>query len=220
MELFTTIRPSYGYICVGTDSSDQRHSQNIRRRKSRKRGKRGGVRERSRRQALNRIPLPSMMLMNAQSLRNKVDELQAHVRFQHEFRDACLLAITESWLTNCDLDADLALDGFGEPFRLDRDAGVTGKSQGGGVCLFVNERWCKNVLVRECVCTKDAELLSVSLRPPYLPREFPQIFVNVVYVHPKANVDKASETIHHATLKLQSVQMHPFLYLVTLTSVL
>lgn len=145
-----------------------------------------------------------MMLINAQSLRNKVDELQAHVRFQHEFRDACLLAITESWLTNCDSDADLALDGFGEPFRLDRDAGVTGKSQGGGVCLFVNERWCKNVLVRECVCTKDTELLSVSLRPPYLPREFPQIFVNVVYVHPKANVDKASETIHHATLKLQS----------------
>lgn len=53
--------------------------------------------------------------------------------------------------------------------------------------------------VRERLCTKDIELLSVSLRPLYLPREFPQIFVMVVYIHPRANVDNASQTILQST---------------------
>lgn len=55
------------------------------------------------------------------------------------------MAITESWLTDRDSDADLSLDGFDAPVRLDR------------------------VLVRERLCTKDVELVAVSLRPPYFP---------------------------------------------------
>lgn len=131
------------------------------------------VRLRLRNQPLARIPLPSVVLANAQSLRNKTDKLQALVRFQHDFRDACQLAITETWLTDRDSDSDLSLDGFGAPVRPDRAASVTGKSQGEGVCLYVNERWCKNVLVRESLCTKDVELLAVSLHPPICPRNFP-----------------------------------------------
>lgn len=72
------------------------------------------------------------------------------------------------------------------------------------MCLYVNQRWCKNVLVRERLCTKGVELLSVSLHPPYLPLEFPQLFVVVAYVHPRANGDKASESILMVTQKLQS----------------
>lgn len=171
----------------------------------RKRGKRGGVRVRLRKQSLSRIPLPSIILTNAQSLRNKTDKLQAHVRFQREFRDSCLLAITETWLSDRDSDTDITMDGFGSPVRLDRDAGATGMSRGGGVCLYVNQMYCKNVIVRERLCTKDVELLSVSLRPPYLPREFPQIFVRVVYIHLRANADKASESILQVTQRLQLI---------------
>ncbi len=46
---------------------------------------------------------------------------------------------------------------------------ITGKRQGGGVCLYINKRWCNSVIVRETFCTQDIELLSVSLRPFYLP---------------------------------------------------
>lgn len=38
-------------------------------------------------------------------------------------------------LSDIDSNAEMAIDGFGEPIRQDRDAGITGKSQGGGVCL-------------------------------------------------------------------------------------
>lgn len=179
-------------------------SINAPRRRTRKRGRRGGLRERARR-PLSRVPLPSIIVANMQSLRNKSDEVQAHVRYQHEFKEACILALTETWLGEADLDADIALDGFGTPLRMDRVAATTGKSRGGGVCLYINERWCKTTLVRERLCTKDIELLSVSMRPFYLPREFLQIFGTVVYIHPKANESTALELICSTVQKLQAV---------------
>ncbi|CAK6977351.1 uncharacterized protein LOC109615369 isoform X2 [Scomber scombrus] len=59
----------------------------------RKMGRCSGVRQRLKRQGLRRIPLPTIMLAKVQSLRNKVDELQANVKFLEEYESACLLAI-------------------------------------------------------------------------------------------------------------------------------
>lgn len=119
-----------------------------------------------------------------------MDEIQANFTHLEKFRDACVMAFTETWLTPEDLNTDLTLSGFGVPVRLDRDAVVTWKSQRGGVCLYVNQQWYKNFTVRETVCTEDIELWSVSLWPHYLPREFPQICLTVAYIHPKANAKK------------------------------
>ncbi|CDQ57272.1 unnamed protein product [Oncorhynchus mykiss] len=127
----------------------------------------------------------------------KADELLANLRFQHEYREACLLAFTESWLD------DRVLDGF-TLVRADRDLTVTGKPHGGGVCLLVRDQWCKSILVRETLCTPNIELLSVSLQPYYLPSEFPQLFVTVVYIQLKANIIKASEIIYNLSQKLES----------------
>ncbi len=97
----------------------------------------------------------------------------------------------------------MEIDGFGEPYRLDRDSALTGKSLGGGLGLYVNKNWCNTVVVRETLCTPDIELLSVSLRPYYLPREFPQLFVTLVYIHPKANVDTATRIVAKTVQRLQ-----------------
>lgn len=170
---------------------------------TRKRGRRGGVRLRVKKQSLSRTPLPTIILSNVQSLRNKSEELQAQVRYSHEFRDSCILALTETWLSDRDMDGDLKLCGFGSPVRLDRDETSTGKRTGGGVCLYVNERWYRSIIVRERICTADVELLSVALRPFYLPREFSQLFVTLVYIHPKANSNNACEIISQVTHSLQ-----------------
>ena len=174
--------------------------------RTRKRGRRGGTRLKKN-QPLSRIPLPSIILSNAQSLRNKTEELQEEVHSSHDFKDACILAFSETFFSERDSPNDTAIDGFGSPFRQDRDAAITGKSTGGGVCLYINERWCnaKSVTVRERLCTPDVELLSVSLRPGYLPREFPQIFITVVYIHPKANEANACEHILRVVQKLQLI---------------
>lgn len=112
-----------------------------------------------------------MILANVQSLQNKTVEFQANVLHLNEYRNACVLAIMETWLFHKDSDADLVIDEFGTPLRTDRDNDITEKSQGGRVCLYINRRWCNNFTIRESLCTPDIELLAVSMRPFYLPRE-------------------------------------------------
>lgn len=127
------------------------------------------MRQRLRRQQLSHTPLPSVILANVQSLRNKIDELQANVKSLSEYKHSCIISLTETWLKNHDSNDDLEIDGFGHPWRLDHDAQLTGKCMGGGMCLYLNNQWCKTAVVRESVCIPDIELLSVSLRPFYLP---------------------------------------------------
>ena len=71
-----------------------------------KRGRRSGVNERARRRRF-KPALPIIIMGNVQSLRNKPDEL---VRYLHEFREASLLCLTETWFSN--LDPDPQLPGF------------------------------------------------------------------------------------------------------------
>lgn len=62
----------------------------------RKQGRRGGVCQRLRRQERQRIPLPSIILACVQSLRSKVDELQANVKYLEEYNNTSILVFIES----------------------------------------------------------------------------------------------------------------------------
>ena len=57
------------------------------------------------------------------------------------------------------------------------------------------------------ICARDIELLAVSLRPYYLPREFEQVMAVIVYVPPRADAMVACDVIHSAVAKLQT--QHP-----------
>lgn len=77
--------------------------------KNSRRGKRGGVHMRLKRQKLQRIPLPSIILANVQSLRNKTDELQGNTNYLHEYRNACIMAFSKTWLMSTDSDPEMSL---------------------------------------------------------------------------------------------------------------
>ena len=95
-------------------------------------------------------PLRSMILANVRSPKSlKMDELRANATCFNEYRDACLMAFSETWFDKNVADRGTFIKGFGCPARLDRDKQTTGKEKGGGVCLYVNERWCKTIIVRE-----------------------------------------------------------------------
>lgn len=174
----------------------------------RKRGRRGGLHQRLKTLRLDNCrklpPLPSVLLSNVQSIRNKLDELETYAKFKREVKDTCLLAFTETWLGDANPDLDLNLTGFGSPIRMDRSSEITGKNQGGGVCFYVNEWYCNTVVIREKICTTDVELLTISLRPFYLPHEFQQLFYTV-YIHPRPNATVASQLIADVTHKLDSI---------------
>ena len=170
--------------------------------KPRKRGKRGGIRTRLRKKG-TKPALPTIILGNVRSLPNKMEELETLSRYMNEYRDSCLLAFTETWLKESIPDNVIDIPHF-DVVRGDRTE-QSGKSKGGGVCLYINQKWCNNWDVKEVVCLPDIELITVGLRPFYLPREFPQIFITVVYIHPRADVEIASELLaakvnHYASL--------------------
>ena len=58
-------------------------------------------------------------------------ELCANATFFNEYRDACLMAFTETWFDKKVADRGTFIKGFGCPARLDRDKQTTGKEKGG-----------------------------------------------------------------------------------------
>ena len=60
-----------------------------------------------------------------------------------------MLCFTETWFCDNISDDSVAIDGFGSPFRCDRDCDVTGKKRGGGVTL-TERQWATGKKRYEC----------------------------------------------------------------------
>lgn len=157
----------------------------------RRRGRRGGIRARIRRRGI-RTPLPTVMFGNVQSIRNKIDELSANCKFIRDYRESAIVAVTESWLEDKDLDETVNIDGF-SLIRSDRRNTV--KVQGGGIAVYINENWCKQVTVKYSFCSDDLEYQVLSCRPFYLPREFGSVIIINVYVPPTAKDKEVREQL-------------------------
>ena len=105
----------------------------------RKRGKAGGIRRRNR-NCKYRPYLPPIVMGNVRSLPNKIDELHANSIYLAEFRNACLMSFTETWLTSNHSDEHVNIDGL-KLLRGDRNMEDAGKHSG-GICVYVNHKWC------------------------------------------------------------------------------
>lgn len=159
--------------------------------KQKKRGSRRGIRNRLRRRG-SRHPLPVMTLSNVRSLNNKLDELSLLLRYDEDFRRSNLICLTETWLND---QCAVELPGY-TTIRADRDRRLSGKSIGGGLLMFVDQRWATQYTVHERICTKDYETMVVSFRPFYLPREFGQLTVMLVGLYvPGPNFKEAADHI-------------------------
>ncbi len=158
----------------------------------RKRGKRGGVRTRLRKRPF-KPPLPLIIMSNVRSLWNKIDVLHAKCRVERTYDEASVIALTETWLDEATPDAEVDLDNL-TIIRADRTK-KSGKGRVGGVCMYINDRWCKNIKTHNKICTPDVEMLTLSLRPFHLAREFPTVVISRLYVPPSADANTAAETV-------------------------
>ena len=72
--------------------------------------------------------------------------------------------------------------------------------------MFMNEKYCKptHISVKGKLCSKDAEILAISLRPYYLPREIYSIRLFIVYIPPAADTKVASELIHGFVIQAET----------------
>ena len=99
----------------------------------RKRGKRTGIKVKIKNRSY-RIPFPTINFGNVLSITDESKQVQLHsnILFMHQFKNMCVLALTETWLEESDPDEGIHLEGF-SLYRCDRDTVVTYKAKGGGV---------------------------------------------------------------------------------------
>lgn len=171
--------------------------------KRRKRGRASGVRKRLHSQK-NKPYLPSLIIGNVQSINNKTDELAANVSYFQEYRNVSIMSFTETWLGDLDRDDHVDIQGF-KLIRGDRILENTNKTKGGGLCVYVNEQWChpNNVILKRHSCTPNLEILTVSLRPYYLPREFSHVIHSTIYIPDKSVVKPAEKELFSAIQDLE-----------------
>ena len=88
----------------------------------------------------HRPVLPSIVMGNVRSLPNKMDKLTALTQHQREYWECSIMLFTETWLNSLTPDSHVSLGGF-NLHRADRTE-ESGKRKGGGLAVFVNDRWC------------------------------------------------------------------------------
>ncbi len=187
--------PAWPLEILRSTEADKGRLNNTRRRRKH-RGKRAGIRNRLRKRA-HSPPLPSILLANVQSLDNKMDNLRARISFQRDIRDCNIICLSETWLTPLVPDNAVTPSDNFFVFRMDRTA-EAGKTKGGGVCFFINKKWCdpRNISILSRSCSPHLEHLSIICRPFYLPREFSSTVVTAVYIPPQADSSLALSKLH------------------------
>lgn len=123
-----------------------------------------------------------------------MDELRLQTTASNVVKDSCILLFTETWLQSSIPDSAIELAGYTAQ-RQDRTVD-SGKSRGGGLCVYVNKSWCTNTVTVDSHCSPDLEYVTVKCRPIYLPREFTVVMITAVYIPPDANANLAIGLLH------------------------
>lgn len=83
---------------------------------------------------------------------------------------ACVIALTETWLDVIVSDAEVDHDNF-TILWVDSTT-ESGKERGRSVSMYANNRRCDNIKNHSMTWTPNADMLILSLHPFHLPREF------------------------------------------------
>ena len=136
--------------------------------------------------------LPRFFLSNAQSLPNKMDELQYVL--QHNNVD--IAVITESWL-KAEQEETCQLPEY-KSYNKNRQ-----EKDGGGVSVLIkNDIPCSVIQVD----TSNLEIIWISARPVWLPRSISTIIIAAVYFPPKATADTRNRLTKHIVTTAQMLQ--------------
>lgn len=94
--------------------------------------------------------------------------------------------------------------------QADRSCRESSKRAGGGIAIYVNNRW-RNPDTSGRVWIPDIELLAVGLRPYYLPCEFSHAIILCVYNSPTVDSTQAADVVPSSTARLQTLHPEAFI---------
>ncbi len=144
---------------------------------------------------------------------NKLDYIRLLRSAQRTVRDCCVFVFTETWLNNSVPDCAIQLDQL-TCYRADRALVEGGKRRGGGLCVYINDAWCRDAVVVCKHCSPLVEFMIIKCRPFYLPREYTAIllvavYINDVYPAPTTTTTapRGSNNIHGRVLRDCAVEL-------------
>ncbi len=121
---------------------------------------------------------------------------------------------TETWLNNSVPDCAIQLDQL-TCYRADRALVEGGKRRGGGLCVYINDAWCRDAVVVCKHCSPLVEFMIIKCRPFYLPREYTAILLVAVYIPPSSNNNNRSEALNDLYQHISEQQTaHPDAFLI------
>ncbi|XP_060736037.1 uncharacterized protein LOC132852693 [Tachysurus vachellii] len=132
--------------------------------------------------------LPTITMSNVRSITNKMEDIEEMVEDAELFASD-MIFFTETWLNSN--SPPIRLDGY-DSVQINRDAELTQKRRGGGMIVFVNKAYAKEVQVEKPMLTQDYELMVVSIIPHGHPQDAPPlIFIHVYVPGPKFKIAAA-----------------------------
>ncbi len=121
---------------------------------------------------------------------------------------------TETWLNNSVPDCAIQLEQL-TCYRADRALVEGGKRRGGGLCVYINNVWCRDAVVVCKHCSPLVEFMIIKCRPFYLPREYTAILLVAVYIPPSSNNNNRSEALNDLYQHISEQQTaHPDAFLI------
>uniref|UniRef100_A0A9J7ZV96 Reverse transcriptase domain-containing protein n=1 Tax=Cyprinus carpio carpio TaxID=630221 RepID=A0A9J7ZV96_CYPCA len=196
-----------------TTASRPQRRRHKRRERKQKRGKRGGIRARLTANP-HKPSIPTMVLANVRSLDNKLDYIRLLRSTQRTVRDCCVFVFTETWLSDSVPDCAIQLDQL-TCYRADRARVAGGKTRGGGLCVYINDAWCRDAVVICKHCSPLVEFMIIKCRPFYLPREYTAILLVSVYIPPNNNISNRNDALNELHQHISDQQTaHPDAFLI------
>jgi hypothetical protein len=121
-------------------------------------------------EAIGKKPTP--LNSASKSLDNKMTELLGRLNYQWDIKNCNILCFTVSWLNDDNTNIQLSGYMMSRQYR----TAPSGKTKGGGLCIFVNNSCCTTSKEVSSYSPPEVEFLMISCRPHYLSREFSSIF--------------------------------------------
>ncbi len=119
----------------------------------------------------------------------------------------CLFSL-KTWLNDNIPDSAIQLNKL-TCYRADIGQNTSGKSRGGGLCLYINKEWCcNNAAVISKHCSSLVEFMFVKCRPFYLPREFTAIVIAARLHSKSSQVKSPLFIIALLTIQIVTKQLH------------
>ncbi|KAL0147888.1 hypothetical protein M9458_056809, partial [Cirrhinus mrigala] len=135
-----------------------------------------------------------------------MDKIRLRINHSKRLWNCNVMIFTETWLNSDISDNAIALAEH-NTFRADRMADDSGKTRGGGLCIYVNKAWCTNSVIIGKHCSANLEFLMVKCRLFYLPREFTSTIITATYIPPDADAKLAMNELHAAISKQQTIHL-------------